>query len=117
MSKLLIILFTAPLQSENTDTVYQLAKAAIEEGHKVTIFFDVEAVYNLVAGQGATGNGTPVGKMTQLMEIGAEIQACSEGARLRGLDPHKNLAKGVVQSSLGRCAELMETCDRIVAFG
>ncbi len=117
MSKLLIVLFTAPWQSENTDTVYHLAKAAIEEGHKVTIFFDVEAVYNLIAGQATTDHETPVGKMVKLMEMGVEIQACSEGARIRGLDPQKSLAKGVVQSSLGRCAELMESHDRIVAFG
>lgn len=117
MGKLLIILFTAPWQSENTDTVHELAKAAVEEGHKVTVFCDIDAIYNLMASQLTSGQQTPAGKMAQLIEMGVEIHACSESARLRGIDTKTNLLKGAVRSSLGRCAELMETHDRIVAFG
>jgi len=117
VGKLLIILFTASWQSENTNTVYELANAAVEEGHKVTVFCDIDAVYNLMASQAALGQQTPAGKMAQLIEKGVEIHACSESARLRGIDPQTNLIQGTVKSSLGRCAELMETHDRIVAFG
>lgn len=117
MGKLLIILFTAPWQSENTNTVYELARAALEEGHKVTVFCDFDAVYNLMPSQMTRDQQTPTGKMTQLIEKGAEIHACSESARLRGIDPQTNLVQGAVKSSLGRYAELVEAHDRILAFG
>lgn len=117
MGKLLIILFTAPWQSENTNTVYELAKAALEEGHKVTVFCDVDAVYNLMASQATLGQQAPASRMSQLIKKGVEVHACSESARLRGIDPQLNLIQGAVRSSLGRCAELMETHDRIVTFG
>lgn len=117
MGKLLIILFTPPWQSENTDTAYQFAQAAIEEGHEVTIFCDIDATYNLMASQVLPNQATPAGKLTQLIEMGVQIQACSESARLRGIDLQTNLIKGAVRSSLGKLAELMEQHDRIIALG
>jgi len=117
MGKLLIIMFSPPMQSQNTDTVYEFAKAAIEEGHQVTIFFDIDATYNLMASQILPDKTTPAGKIAQLIEMGVQILACGESARLRGIDLQKNLVKGTVRSSLGKLAELMEENDRIVAFG
>ena len=118
MGKLLIVLFTAPWQSENTDTVYDLTKAALQEGHEVTVFCDVDATYNLMASQILSNQTTPAGKMVQLIEMGVQVLACQESARLRGIDVEKNLVKGAVKSSLGRLAiELMEKHDRVVAFG
>jgi sulfur relay (sulfurtransferase) complex TusBCD TusD component (DsrE family) len=118
MGKLLIVLFTPPWQSENTDTVYEFAKAALEEGHEVTIFCDIDATYNLMASQTLTDQTTPVGKIAKLIEMGARVLACQESARLRGIDLEKGLIKGAVKSSLGQLAvELAEKHDRIVAFG
>jgi len=117
VGKLLIILFSPPYQSENTDTVYEFAKAAMEEGHEVTIFCDVDATYNLMASQMLPERTTPAGKIANLIELGAQVLACGESARLRGIDVQQNLIKGVVRSSLGKLAELMEENDRIVSFG
>jgi len=118
MGKLLIALFTPPWQSENTDTVYEFAKAALEEGHDVTVFCDIDATYNLMASQVLTDQTTPAGKIAKLIEMGARVLACQESARLRGVDVEKNLIKGVVKSSLGQLAiELSEKHDRVVAFG
>jgi sulfur relay (sulfurtransferase) complex TusBCD TusD component (DsrE family) len=117
MGRLLIILFSPPWQSENTDTVYEFARAALEEGHEVTVFCDVDALYNLMINQILPDMMTPGGKMAKLIESGVQIHACGESARLRGIDPQTNLIKGTIRSSLGRLAELMEKHDRIVAFG
>jgi len=117
MGKLLIILFSPPWQSENTDTVYELAKAAIAEGHEVTVFCTIDATYNLMASQVLPDRVTPSGKIAKLIEMGVQVLACRESARLRGIDLQKNLIKGAVESSLGKLAELMEQQDRIVAFG
>jgi len=117
MGKFLIILFSPPMQSQNTDTVYELAKAATEMGHEVTVFCDIDAVYNLVAGQILSDQTTPASKMAQLIKTGVQVLLCRESARLRGIDVQENLIEGVVKSSLGRLAELMEKHDRIVALG
>jgi len=117
MGKLLIVLFSPPWQSQNTDTVFELAKAAVEMGHEVTIFCDVDAVYNLIAKQILPGQSTPASKLAQLIEKGARVLACRESARLRGLDVKKESIPGVVESSLGKLAELMGEADRVVAFG
>jgi sulfur relay (sulfurtransferase) complex TusBCD TusD component (DsrE family) len=117
LGRLLIILFSPPWQSENTDTVYEFAKAAIAEGHQVTVFCDVEATYNLMASQVFPNQTTPASKMAQLIEMGAQVLACAESARIRGIDLQNNLIKGAVRSSLGKLAELMEGHDRIVSFG
>jgi sulfur relay (sulfurtransferase) complex TusBCD TusD component (DsrE family) len=112
MGKLLIILFTPPWQSQNTDTVYELAKAALEEGHEATVFCDVEATYNLMKNQTMSAN-----KIAQLIKQGVKVLVCRESARVRGIDTKGGLIEGVVESSLGKLAELMEQNDRVVSFG
>jgi len=117
MGKLLIILFSPPMQSQNTDTVYELSKAAVEMGHEVTVFCDIDATYNLMASQMLSDRTTPAGKVAQLIKKRVHVLACRESARLRGIDGKSGFIEGVVESSLGRLAELMEEHDRIVAFG
>jgi len=112
MGKLLIILFSPPLQSENANTACRLASAAVEEGHKVTVFFDVEAVYNLMKSQ-----SDQTKEIEELIEKGAKVLLCRESARIRGIDIKSGLIEGVVESSLGKLAELMEEQDRVIAFG
>lgn len=117
MGRLLIILFTPPWQSENTDTVYEFAKAAIAEGHEVTVFCDIDAIYNLMKGQLQAGQTTPANKMAQLVAEGVHLLACRESARVRGIHVKAEFIDGAVESSLGKLAELMEQYDRVVAFG
>lgn len=116
MGKLLIILFSSPMQSQNTHTVYELAQAALETKHEVTVFCDDDATYNLISMPSTPNKATPASKMEELVEKGAQVLACRESARIRGIDV-KAFIKGVVESSLGKLAELMEQHDRIVAFG
>jgi len=116
LGKLLIILFSPPLQHQNTDTVYEFAKTAIEEGHKVSVFCDTDAVYNLVARQILPDQTTPAKKLAELIEKGVRVLVCQQSARLRGVDVEKRLIRGVVKSSLGELAQLMEDSDRVVSF-
>ena len=89
----------------------------MKEGHEVAVFCDADAAYHLMATQVLSDQATPAGKMAQLIEMGVQVFVCGESGRLRGIDLQRNLVKGVVKSSLGRLAELMEENDRIVAFG
>ena len=114
--KLLIILFSSPLQYQNADTVYEFAKAAVEGGHEVSVFCDIDAVYNLVASQITPDQMTPAKKIAKLIEKGVRVLVCQQSARLRGIDVEKTLVKGVIKSSLGELAQLMEESDRVVSF-
>ncbi len=117
MGRLLIIMFSQPWQSENTNTVYEFARAAMEEGHDVTIFCDADATFNLMASQIVPDKATPTSKMAQLIKMGVKAFVCGESARQRGIDLKSNLVEGAVRSSLGMLTELMEQNDRIVGFG
>lgn len=117
LGSLLIIQYSSPMQFQNADTVYEFAKAAAEEGHEVMVFCDVDAVYNLTANQILADQKTPAKKFAELITKGVHFLACSESARLRGIDSKKELIKGAVESSLGELALLMDQSDRVVAFG
>ena len=115
MSQLLIVLFSSPIPFQNTDTVFNFAEAAVKLGHEVTIFCDIDAVYNLKASQILPDEEIPAGKIAQLTEKGVQVLACMESARLRGI-VKKELIHGVKESSLAKLVELMEESDRVVAF-
>ena len=116
MGNLLIILFSSPMQFQNTDTVYEFAKAAVEEGHEVTVFCDVDAIYNLMASQILPDQKTPAKKLAELITKGVHFLACMESARLRGVDSKNALIKGAIESSLGELALLIDQSDRVMTF-
>jgi len=117
MGKLLLILFSPPTQLQNIVTVCELSIAAVEMGHEVTVFFDVDATQNLVASQTVPSKTTPASRIADLIKRGVRVLVCRESARLRGIDTKKDLIHGAVESSLGELADLMGRHDRIVAFG
>lgn len=117
MGKLLIILFSSPIQHQSADTVYEFARAAIKEEHEVSIFCDIDSIYGLVASQILPDQTTPAKKLAELVEKGVHILACRESARLRGIDLKDESFKGVKESSLAELAQLIEESDRVVAFG
>ena len=115
MGKLLIVLFSSPMQFQNSDTVFNFAEAAVKLGHEVTIFCDIDGVYNLKANQVLPDMETPAARIAQLIKKDVQVLACMESARLRGI-VKKELIHGVRESSLARLVELMEESDRVVAF-
>jgi len=104
------------MQFQNTDTVYEFAKAAVEEDNEVMVFCDVDAVYNLMANQILPDQRTSAKKLAELITKGVHFLVCRESARLRGIDSNKALIEGAVESSLGELALLMYQSDRVIAF-
>jgi sulfur relay (sulfurtransferase) complex TusBCD TusD component (DsrE family) len=117
MGKLLIILFSSPIQFQNTDTAYEFAKAAIREGHQVTIFCDIDSIYSLTKSQILQNQTTPAKKLAELVDKGIYVLACQESARIRGIDLRKQSFKGIKESSLAELAQLIEESNRVIAFG
>jgi sulfur relay (sulfurtransferase) complex TusBCD TusD component (DsrE family) len=103
------------MQFENSVTALNFAEAAVRLGHKVTIFCDIDGVYNLKASQILSDEETPAAKIARLMEKGVKVVACMESARLRSISK-KELADGVEHGSLAKFAELLEESDRVMAF-
>lgn len=115
MGKLLIALFSSPMQFQNINTAFNFAKAATKQGHEVTIFCDLDAVYTLKASQILHDEETPTAKLAKLIKEGVHVLACMESARLRAI-AKEELIHGVKESSLARLVELMEESNRVVAF-
>jgi sulfur relay (sulfurtransferase) complex TusBCD TusD component (DsrE family) len=117
MARLLLILFSPPTEAQNIDTVCELSKAAIAANHEVTIFLDADATHGILARQILPDKITSASRIAELIGMGAQVLACRESARIRGIDTKRDFINGVVESSLGGLVELMEQHDRIVAFG
>jgi len=117
MAKLLVILLSPSTEYQNADTVYELSKAAVDMSHEVTVFCDADATFTLLTRQTSSDKASPAGKMAELIAKGVNVLVCRESARLRGIDVKRDFVEGVVESSLGKLAELMEQHDRIVSFG
>lgn len=115
MGKLLILLFSSLMQFQNPLTVLNFAEAAVKLGHEVTIFCDIDAVYNLRASKNSPGGETPEAKFAKLMENDVQVLVCLESARLRGVTG-KEFIHGVKESSLAKMVELMEESDKVLTF-
>lgn len=115
MGKLLIILSSSPTQFQNTNTAFNLAETGVKLGHRVTIFCDIDAVYNLKARQILPDEKTSASKVAKLIEKGVQVLACMESARRRGISRNE-LVHGVKESSLAKLVELMDESDKVVAF-
>jgi sulfur relay (sulfurtransferase) complex TusBCD TusD component (DsrE family) len=117
MGKLLMILFSSPIQFQDIDTVCEFAKAAIKEKHEVSIFCDIDSIYGLTVSQILPDQTAPAKKLSELIDSGVHVLACRESARLRGVDLKKESFKGVKEGSLADLAQLIEESNRVIAFG
>jgi sulfur relay (sulfurtransferase) complex TusBCD TusD component (DsrE family) len=80
-----------------------LASAAIDRGHKVTVFFNEESV-KLLAEPGAVEG------------LDAEMLACVTAGQYSGIKD-EDLVEGARFTSLAEVVTLMEECDRTLFLG
>src|SRR5659263_445845 len=99
--KLGILLTTSP-ESENTNTVIEISKAAREEGHDVSIFLMYDGVYNV-----------NLKEFVALVDKGVDITICAFNAEQR------NVAKvdGILFGSQYDHACIASDVDRFISFG
>ena len=92
MGKLLLLLGKTPFHYELSEHCFQIARAAVEEGHKVSLFLFIDGVYNLLK----TQNGdifkvkTAYEEMNELIDLGVKVSCCKLCTELRGI---KNFLK------------------------
>jgi len=99
--KLGILLTTSP-ESENTNTVIEISKAAREEGHDVSIFLMYDGVYNV-----------NLKEFVALVDKGVDITICAFNAEQR------KVAKvdGILFGSQYDHACIASDVDRFLSFG
>jgi len=120
MGKLAIFVTSGPYTLQNSDTVYQMAKAAIERGHEVIgIYEQVDGVYNF------NKNITPLEEtdrniakqLEELAKMGVKLQGCPVCASYRGVQSEDLLIEGASFEGLGAVADMVLDCDRFVSLG
>lgn len=117
MAKLGFLLTWGPYQMENGETLYQLAKAALEKGHEVQIFNYLDGVYNPIKFQKFPDiNILPKDKLEEIVSKGAKVICCGICVNARGLEKGKDYIDGVKVGGLPDFAEIIGSVDRLITL-
>jgi sulfur relay (sulfurtransferase) complex TusBCD TusD component (DsrE family) len=117
MGKILLILGDTPFQSERVTHAIGLAKAALNAGHKVSVFLFMDGVYNMLQTQrGEAFKVTSVSnELSTLARMGARIMCCKLCSELRGLDG--SMKPGFVEDTgVGELNDEYVDSDAIISF-
>ena len=120
MGKLAIYITSGPYSLQNSDTVYKLAKAALDKGHEVIgIYEQIDGVYNLnkrIAPLGDSDRNIAK-QLEELARLGVKLMGCRVCASYRGVQSVDLLVEGAVFDGLGAVVDLLLECDRFVSLG
>lgn len=105
-----ILLFTSPVQHENSTQVLEIARALKSAGHRVRIFLLGDGVYNASAHLLSNRVETVVAEM---QSEGLEMTACTTCATYRGVD---RVITGSELGTLEDFTEIVEGCDILLNF-
>jgi tRNA 2-thiouridine synthesizing protein D len=96
--------------------MYHLAKAALEKGYGVSAFLYMDAVITLNRNIRSPGERSIPAMLKELTDGGAQIVACGECAKFRGIR-RENLLEKTQLSGIASLSEMVETCDRFITLG
>jgi tRNA 2-thiouridine synthesizing protein D len=112
-----ILLLTSPYTYQNSHTLYELGKSALEKGYGVKVFLFVDGVNNAKLGQDPDPDIPMNERFKELAEMGAEFQACGLCTSARGFDQNgSDFIDGVEVTGLTEFAEIVGKVDRFVSF-
>jgi len=111
------ILSKSPLQYQNEETMYNLAKAAIDDGHQVSIFLFLDGVYGAVKHQAHPEiTILPKDRLAELVNKNANILICGTCTNVRGLENGKEFIDGIKIGGLADFALMLGEVDRLVSL-
>jgi sulfur relay (sulfurtransferase) complex TusBCD TusD component (DsrE family) len=99
--KLGILLTTSP-ENENTNTVIAISKAALEQGHSVSIFLMYDGVYNVHKKE-----------FVEMVEKGVDMAVCALNLEQRKV----SRVDGILFGSQYDHACIASDVDRFISFG
>ena len=119
MGILSILLTTGPYTSQNTDTVIEIAKAAVKKGHEVMgIYLFMDGVLN--TNKDIDSLSDEERNIARLLEeltaMGIKIFSCPVCCSYRGIKDEKLLIEGATFDGLGGLSELVLDSDRFLVF-
>jgi tRNA 2-thiouridine synthesizing protein D len=116
MGKVAILLFTTPLQFQNSDTAIEFINAALEKGHEVTIIGMGDGVYNAAKFLIVEDMPSPVGRFKEMSEKGVKFVNCFPCCTARGLKPETDFIPSASIESTTTVLEIMRDADRFFAI-
>ncbi|MBE0432338.1 DsrE family protein [candidate division WOR-3 bacterium] len=114
--KIGFLVTAAPYSFQDIDTVYHLARAALQKGHGVNIFLFMDAVIAVNKNIRSPGERSVTEMMQELVARGARIVACGDCAQFRGLR-RDILIENTRMTGIATLGEMIEECDRFVTLG
>ncbi len=112
-----MLLLTGPYTYQNSETFYEIAKAALEKGHEVKVFLFVDGVNNAKLNQEPDPERPMNERFQELADSGAIFQACGLCTTARGFDQEgTDYTPGVEVTGLTELAEIVGECDRFLTF-
>lgn len=108
--KVAILLFTSPVQHENSEHVLQVAHALRAAGNQVRIFLLGDGVYNASKSLVPESVETVV---TRIRDEGFDMTACTTCATYRGVD---KVLPGARLGTLEDLVDMADDCDVFLNF-
>ncbi len=120
MKTLTIVLTDGPYISEYAEMGYKIARAALDQKHKVNIFLYLDAVHIPKKGQNPAFFANVGELFCELAMLGASVEACPRCATARGYVPKGDgsydYLSGIKITSLYRLAEMLQESDKVVTL-
>ncbi|MFB6224549.1 MAG: DsrE/DsrF/TusD sulfur relay family protein [Haloarcula sp.] len=123
MAHIGFLLTGGPFDSERWRTTYELGRAALDQGHEVSIFHYLDGTLVPVAEQtlpdcSDTGlyDEMPTEKFQKLVDKGAEIICCGLCVDARGIDAADDYPDGVDVGLLPDLADIIGEADRVISL-
>lgn len=107
---------TGPYTFQNLDTLYELAKRALDRGHEVAVFLYVDSVGAMSANITTPGDRNIPQRLSELIEKGAVIRGCGACAKYRGYK-RDEVIEGARIAGTAVLGEMIATSDRFINFG
>jgi len=114
--KFIFMVRTGPYSYQNIDTVYHLAKRAVDKGHDVFIYLYEDGTINTNSEIKSLEERNIAEMMKELVDKGVRIGVCGTCAKFRGISK-KSIVEGVKYAGLALLVGEIQDCDRFVSFG
>lgn len=111
-----IFLATTPYGYENTQTAMKLADAALDQGHKVTVFASADGIHNFTRGQAPQALPNAEEGFSRLIEKGLRVELCGTCLKFRGVG-REDAVEGAAPSSLKTLFGLVAETDAFLTLG
>jgi len=114
--RFLFVVRAGPYAFQHTQTVVELARAALDAGHEVSLFMAEDAVVAMNADCRTGDNPNLTEALSELAEQRVEIQGCGACCLFRG-QSRSDLAEGMKMAGVASLAKLADDADRVLTFG